>query len=186
MLPLPRSDVRRMVVWERISLERHLCQIGESINLFIPSKAIKSNGIYNIPIISVNSHKQTSTLHPHTHTKNNTNSQKYRTFGAVEWENKRKTKIYCIWKKSHRTHTGGSAISSVVWLFAFFNEIILDFWCVFLIYMWLCSADDFQVVHSSISWQHDCIRCSGAIICTMRTSRTAECNIYLCCDSVAD
>lgn len=94
-----------MVVWGRISLERHLCQIGESINLFIPSKAIKSNGIYNTPIISVNSHKQTSTLHPHPHTKNYTNSQKKNELSA-QWNGKMEEKRkFIVCGKNRIEHT---------------------------------------------------------------------------------
>lgn len=134
--PVHGNRDHAVVVWERISLLRHLCQIGENINLFIPSKAIKSNGIYNIPIISVNSHKQTSTLHPHAHIHHHertrkkqeqhefTKTQNFRP-GEV-WRNKIKKKIYLMWKKSHRKHTRETAISPFVWLFAFFNEIIFS------------------------------------------------------------
>lgn len=51
--------------------------------------------------------------------------------------------------------------------------------------MWMCSADDFQVVYSSISRQHDCIRCSKWLLfarCERRghLNGTSICTVVVC------
>lgn len=101
-----------------------------------------------------------------------TKAQNFQATGMGKQRQVKETKIYLVrfWcgKKSHRIHCDGSQFAAFVSLFlslyAFFNEIISDFSCVFLIYIrgslkqTKRNGNGLQVVYSSISWQLDCNR----------------------------
>lgn len=98
---------------------RHLCQMGESINLFVPSKAIKSNRIYNIVIMSTESNRS---RWDETRKAVNWQTENVNTSGNVKKKKKNMKRMGRKWKMSIKRSNVGDSMMNIRTLNSFSVE----------------------------------------------------------------